>query len=127
MMREIKFRGRRVDNGEWVYGCLGRHTLLDAMIIDRPYLAQNGDLAALNYWMVGPSTVGQFTGWQDVDGNDIYEGDMVEFLGDRVYRGIVSYQGTAFVVKADGITDTLDAIDIELQNLIVLDTIHEEA
>lgn len=48
-MREILFRGKRVDNGEWVKGAYGKHTSFDAMIMDRPYPTINGDLSALNF------------------------------------------------------------------------------
>ena len=73
-MREILFRGRHKvyynyeteqDVFKWVYGAYGNHTSFDAMIIDRPYLTSNSDLSALNFWVVDPATVGQFTGLYD--------------------------------------------------------------
>ena len=61
-MRQIKFRGKRVDNG-WVYGDLTH---------DR-----DGDLS-IGKWYVDPATVGQFTGLRDKSGREIYEGDVLE-------------------------------------------------
>jgi uncharacterized phage protein (TIGR01671 family) len=75
-MREIKFRGKRVDNGEWVYGDLG----FDGF--RRPYIHNLDD--GEQCFSVIPETVGQFTGLRDKNGREIYEGDIVDLgpLGD---------------------------------------------
>ena len=75
-MREIKFQGKRKDNGEWVYGSLLDDFGKKTWIVNT--IQHIKDAMSDNVWFeVDPSTVGPFTGLPAKNEVDLYEGDIV--------------------------------------------------
>ncbi|MDE6493087.1 MAG: YopX family protein [Bacteroidales bacterium] len=88
MKREIKFRGKRLDNGEWVYGFLADEDYINDI--------NSIDLSSIE---VDPATVSQYTGLKDCNGKEIYEGDIIKLDLFNHLLFVVDFVEGAFCLK----------------------------
>lgn len=107
-MREILFRGKRLDNGKWVEGYFAQHKDRCAILRFRvPELnAETADewIKGYGFFKVDSETVCQYTGLTNAYDKKVFEGDICEFSvfdwngHDTQYKGVVVYDGSRFML-----------------------------
>lgn len=144
-MREILFRGKRLDNGEWVEGYLlvsqrcnkGAFIVTEGLDPDNLLSCLNKTLEDCEIWsiyQVDPDTVGQYTGLKDKHGKRIFEGDIVRYyerqLGgaDAPVIQSVGYEEGGFCVHNYFLNNWLrNAVNgnIQLEGIEIIGNIHD--
>ena len=114
-MREILFRGKRTDNGEWEYGDLWCNPYGKRVVCIVSPINDQGTTGGNE---VDPETVGQYTGLKDKNGTKIFDGDAVWF-SDEKERGVVYFDNSCarFAVRFDTFDAAFDHLysnDLEI-------------
>ena len=120
-IREVIFRGKRTDNGEWIEG-----SLLGIDWCDKPStysIAPNTPVSV--FYSVIPETVGQYTGLTDKNGKRIFEGDIVSLVKhDSLIYKVVYVPCRYELVNSKGVNCFV--LDIyKSENIEVIGNIHD--
>lgn len=97
MKREILFRGKRIDNGEWIEGDLihSKMCQYSYIVVGFDYANKEQELGRVYSFKVDPVTASQFTGLIDKSGKKIFENEVVHH-GDSSELCFVAYEKSGF-------------------------------
>ena len=127
-MRDILFRGKRTDNGEWIEGyyCPKPYSHFPCEPTIFPFETINKDWHGER---VDPETVGQYTGLTDTNGRKIFEGDIVE--GNSEYftythpYGKVVYDGGQYLISFDDVLEDIECLGAWANDVEIIGNIYD--
>ena len=128
-IREVIFRGKRTDSGEWVYGYYTKARYFlnkkEMHIIFEPDVEAFPHCEFTGYEEVLPETVGQYTGLTDKNGKRIFEGDIVSLVKhDGLIYKVVYVPCRYELVNSKGVNCFV--LDIyKSENIEVIGNIHD--
>jgi uncharacterized phage protein (TIGR01671 family) len=128
MEREIKFRGKSIETGEWIYGDLASNlwivTKTKTSVCEIIIMPKDGDCQEdLIFEPVIDKTVGQLTGLKDKNGKEIYENDIVQ--EHKNIGKIIFDEGKMRIDWGTNIGFYSDSLWHHRQGLKVIGNIHE--
>lgn len=123
------WRGKRVDNGEWVEGYLSKSRNAKEKPAFLKYCIDREETGLMMSYIVDPSTIGECTGLRDKNGKLIFEGDIVQTKHERLCK---------IVWRSNSVVNCWDIVPLECKhrspdewdlwdskNLLVVGNIHD--